>query len=583
MRILLTIYFLFITSIVFSNVLECKTANFTYKIDTNLGGRIVSMVGKDGKEWVGEGNGILMDLAVQQPYSTAELLHKPYSYEIKDSENNTVVTLNSMFSSQIEKTITGIEITKEITFNKNTDIVNVNYKLKNPTNENRKIGFWVQNIVNPSSGKFRTTYRPSTRGTLKYTHPADGVVNLKNDFCFNFVGGWIAVLNPENTDGLVFLTDYNYTKCIYANLGAYTQEWWYDDILIRPNSSFDTSVKFVPIKNLNSVDYASRNYIVSSEITRNGSNAVIKVKTLSNVDYKNKKIKIVATKYPEKMVISEKEGTLSGVLSENSLAIDNLNSKDDIIYNIYYPDTKESFEIFSPGVAILFSETTYLIKAPKKVKNIVKPDLKVRIKNNIPNLLHLRGLFSEHYKLDEVCKYKGFNYKEGYYFSNDMGAGASNFPEDYDEMFKYDLIVINHVPANAFNEDKWNMLYDYVKYGGNILFIGGPMCITGYDAVDDASNILLPFSYDKFSKLKRYKNGSKLDNVGIYEYSTLVPTKSLDKIKPYLYSKSIGSGKIYIFTPLVLSQNYEKEGFWNKDNYIKFMSDLLTNLSGENK
>ena len=104
---------------------------------------------------------------------------------------------------------------------------------------------------------------------------------------------------------------------------------------------------------------------MAKEIKRDGNLAIFSTKTLSIGDYENKTIKITAKKYPDMKIIGETEGKLTGKFTDFELKMDNLNPKDDIVYNVYFPDTNEEYEAFSPGVAVLFTETDYKIKPPK--------------------------------------------------------------------------------------------------------------------------------------------------------------------------------------------------------------------------
>ena len=568
-----TLFILILTLMIsysFAEPIIVKTKTLTWTLDPAVGGHITSLTDEQGRNYIGKDNFMLLDLCTQQDYAQGDLKFAPYECFIKEEGDTTVITLSNSFTT---RDAAGVKLTKQLTFNKNTDNLNCKYTLSNPTDTNKKVGLWIQNICGPNDG-IRWTYRPSTKGTIEYEYPInDPNYSQKNDFTFNLTQGFIGVLNKEAKMGVVFLPDYNWLKCIYSCMGGYTQEWWYSDTLIKPDKSFETVFTIVPFEGLDRIDFASSNYIMSKTITRDGNVATFDTQTLALGDYENKTIKITAKKYPDMNIIGEAEGKLTDKITSFSLKMDNLNSKDDIVYNVYFPDTNEEYEAFSAGVAVLYTETDYKIKAPKKIKDKEKPNLITRTPNEKLNILQARGLFADKYLFKYIAK-DNFDYSEALYYSTDLGSGLKNFPEDYDDIFKYDIIVLNHIPANGFNEDLWDLLKDYVTYGGKVLFIGGPMCITGYDKEDDPSQILLPFEYKALSKIVKAKK--PLENAGIYEYEVNVKTDT--KVTDYLYKIKVGEGALYFFTPTVLSQEMEAEGFWNNPDYVEFMRGLIKKL-----
>ncbi|MBQ0104706.1 MAG: hypothetical protein KBT47_01560, partial [Armatimonadetes bacterium] len=63
-------------------------------IDTDNGGKIVSMKDSEGKEWLKDGF-MLGDLTVEQPYNQADLLNKPHSHSIKEEGSKKIISLSA--------------------------------------------------------------------------------------------------------------------------------------------------------------------------------------------------------------------------------------------------------------------------------------------------------------------------------------------------------------------------------------------------------------------------------------------------------------------------------------------------------
>ncbi|MBQ0104705.1 MAG: hypothetical protein KBT47_01555, partial [Armatimonadetes bacterium] len=335
-------------------------------------------------------------------------------------------------------------------------------------------------MVNPKEAELRAGFRPSVTGTLTGEFPSKAQQDYSKAPLFNFTQGFNAVVSPNEKAGVVFLPDYNMLKCLYTYYEAVSQEWWYDSTFFHPGSSFETEFLIVPFFGLSRVDFADSDYIMSKEITRDGNMAEININILTE---KQDIITIEAYEYPKMKLL----GKSVAENSKGKLALNNVTGKTDILFKVRFPE--KDFEAFSPGVAVLGEETQYKIPPPKKIKNIEKPDLTVRKQNEIPNILEAKGLFANTYRFNEISQKQGWEYTPSYYSIGEMGTRLAYFPEtyDYETINKYDLIIMNHIPADAYNESTWDFLYDYVSYGGKILFIGGPMCICGYDKDNDYS------------------------------------------------------------------------------------------------
>jgi uncharacterized membrane protein len=52
--------------------------------------------------------------------------------------------------------------------------------------------------------------------------------------------------------------------------------------------------------------------------------------------------------------------------------------------------------------------------------------------------------------------------------------GVETFPGTYDELFRYDLVVLSDVNYKALGDIAMEMICDYVHEGGSLLVVGGP-------------------------------------------------------------------------------------------------------------
>ncbi len=106
--------------------------------------------------------------------------------------------------------------------------------------------------------------------------------------------------------------------------------------------------------------------------------------------------------------------------------------------------------------------------------------------------MHLRGIFHEYYRLPEAAKAINAELKYGSYGVFVYGPSLSYFPVDYPELMSYDVIVLNNVPIEAFDEISLQYLRDYVQNGGALLVIGGHWAFGGGGYKGSALEKLLP-------------------------------------------------------------------------------------------
>ena len=241
-------------------------------VDPSQGGRVSSFIWKaTGKEWVLAGEcGFFLDHVWQQTWP-GELIHRPYSARILDrGPERATVEVAVTIEGKGDKNIEGVRLVRTMTVTGDRPGIEVTIRLENPTAEPRAPGLWVQNA--PQVGGVRDdlwTFRPSTRGIIRasanYSSGAcvitPGEYKAADDFRSDPVAGWTAQTYPPSGEGVVFLMDYNYLRCLYDNAGSQTVEWWYDQVRLAPGKSFETRFTMWPISGMRAVGYAGRTLV----------------------------------------------------------------------------------------------------------------------------------------------------------------------------------------------------------------------------------------------------------------------------------------------------------------------------------
>jgi hypothetical protein len=235
---------------------------------------------------------------------------------------------------------------------------------------------------------------------------------------------------------------------------------------------------------------------------------------------------------------------------------------------------KEHFELWYPGS---FGRNRnpadgspfYKIPSPAKQKTLLRPKRIVRTYRKYPQVLFLKGLLSDSYRLEQAVKKinPDSRIKEGYaYNSSAFGPQLDYFPYDYGTLMSYDLIIIGDISVATIGETGLEMLKDYVQYGGNLLVVGGPFAYGdgGYKGtvMDEILPVLSQGPFDlrpvtgvmKLSlNQELIKKGSFQTRKGV-EYLHQVKVKPRGRVlltygeEPFLVAGTYGKGKIICLT-----------------------------------
>ncbi|MCG2660171.1 MAG: hypothetical protein L6437_08010, partial [Kiritimatiellae bacterium] len=257
-------------------VVLMENAVMKLTIDPSQGGRVSSFIWKaTGADWVLPGNtGFFMDHVWQQTWP-GELLGKEYEVKIlgKGPERGVIQAIATI-NGKGDKAIEGVRLIRTMEIFKDSPRIEVAFRLENPTSEPRAPGLWVQNCIHVGGKATEAvwTYRPSTRGVIAASldPETDQIIGKEHSFIYDPVAGWSAEVNPAGKEGVVFLMDYNWLRCLYNNGGSRSVEWWYDQENLGAGKSFETKVIMWPFSGLTGVSYASPELVADLNITVTG-------------------------------------------------------------------------------------------------------------------------------------------------------------------------------------------------------------------------------------------------------------------------------------------------------------------------
>jgi hypothetical protein len=116
----------------------------------------------------------------------------------------------------------------------------------------------------------------------------------------------------------------------------------------------------------------------------------------------------------------------------------------------------------------------YQFTLPPKVKKYLKPDVIKLQANAKPRILFVRGLWADFQGMDEALKTMGdVEVVNGWMKQAAIGETLGNFPASYEELLSYNTIILANVSGGMLGDLGQEMLADFAKAGGGILFLSG--------------------------------------------------------------------------------------------------------------
>lgn len=181
---------------------------------------------------------------------------------------------------------------------------------------------------------------------------------------------------------------------------------------------------------------------------------------------------------------------------------------------------KHTYEYYWPGksgekfnLVAGCNLATYYRKPPKKIKEYLKPkDLAYKL-NLPPRALEFRGPGFSKMRVMEAAARAGIREFNGAYFIfNWSGGTLDKVPTSFEEMFSYDLLIVNGVNAMSLTDFGLEATKEFVKQGGALLVIGGFYAYGAGGYADTALEEMLPVKLSgKMPDLERLAKPSPLE------------------------------------------------------------------------
>lgn len=479
-------------------------------IAPSRGGRGVRFYLKDHEqELVGEHNlGFFLDHWSAHTWPSG-LMHLPYSAEeVKSGEEVgirlkiTVPTLgggkgdaNSKKSLNIptDKEFRGLEIIKTIWLKNDSNMVQVDMEVRNPTEQSRSCGLHIQHAfrMSPNADNFRWDM-PSDKGIYGPTRQNGGKVS--GPFWIEKpTAGWMSVTDFKGRISLIFEFDYNYLDRLYSC--GQTAEWVMEPVLLSSGQSFKTTYRIHAASDFERITHANKGLLAGIRAYKKGDDTLINLDIAANdKPLENLKVRLKTFSYKDKTLRKEQVFSVKSLSRKRQSFVTLSPGKEEIVikaevtgpndmnecFEYNYLDERTEYERrfnygqIGNGAAALAGGkgSGYSMKQPLKIKKTTTPDFSkiAKFPKDKNKILVLFGLYTEHLQIYETfCNVPNTLI----HWCNARPNGIESFPAKYEDLFQFRTVFMCNVNSKSLRFHCLEMLRNYVAQGGTIVITGG--------------------------------------------------------------------------------------------------------------
>ena len=529
-----------------ANMVELKNDWLTVRVDLARGARVASFLYKGFEnqdvvfDYAAGNGGLCKDLWTVQGWPGEFDKRKFESQIVTNGPSEVVVKTWTTSTGEARKgindTLSELLLTKTYTLRQGDRALNLKVEITNKGSKGKRPAYWFQNALDFDGERKNNLYWRPTR------HAVDMISQTVNsEYGYWYVAipraGWNGVTNAKLKRGLMFLMDYNTTQQLYDNCAANTAEWMYNDTAIPVGKTWVTDIVVIPTEGYAGYRHGDRDLVAHFETTETPAGLLIDhtisaaSSPLKDVTVKTKVIGAIAKAkweaeapaltVPElgfaplqRQVSVAGVGAMPCVVQVTVTGTDALGKRKNIFYEDYFggkAGRNLNLEQLQPH---------YVFTAPPKVVQYLKPDVIKLQAHAKPRILFVRGLWADFQGIDEALKkMDDVEVVDAWMKQAALGETLGNFPASYEELLSYNAIVLANVSGGMLGDLGQEMLADFAKAGGGILFLSG-----------DRTYGQAGFSNPNFTPLipATFKSGG--DYARLPKPSALLPAKGDDSL-----------------------------------------------------
>lgn len=481
-------------------------------------------------DWKTENGGLFKDLWYQQGWP-GEFDQRLYESEIvKAGPDEAIVrtwTVSTGVKGNVKKEdLADIRLVKTFSLKAGDRALAVAYEFTNQGAKGRRPAFWSQHAFDFDGKRKNSVYWRSTRFGVDWIAEEKRVSECGYWFVAQVNAGWNGTTQRQLRQGLMFLMDYNDVMQVYDNSGANTTEWMYDDVAIPAGKTWKTEVRVIPTEGFAGYSYGGREvigYLEAKEVpgglriehTVAAASGELKDVVISTevvaarggwqVKGDDLKAATLGTKPLQQAVLVAGIGPMPCVVKVTVTAT----GADGKPVTVLYADYVGGKAGRNQDLVTL--DPIFPFAVPEKRKQYLKPDVIKLQANATPRVLFVRGLWAEFQGIDEALKRIGdVTVVDAWMKRTALGETLGNFPASYEDLLSYDVIILGNVSGPMLSGVGQEMLADFVKAGGGLLFLGGDRTYGQTQFTNLSFEKLVPLMSDAVGDYGRLKAPSGL-------------------------------------------------------------------------
>ena len=213
--------------------------------------------------------------------------------------------------------------------------------------------------------------------------------------------------------------------------------------------------------------------------------------------------------------------------------------------------------------------------------------------NGALDALVVRGLYNRLYQIDAALKaIPGSQQRDAYTsYHQQQGTRLTGYQWDWKPMWDLDVIVLADVETKGLNYGQVLMLSEWVKDGGGLLVLGGPLTLGQDDNMARAWPLLLPVDLKGPWEIRKCDPPVKVPAWGdaAVMYRHLVTPKEGAEVllqgaggEPLLVGRGYGKGRVAVFAGTVLGEAPAgSEDFWKTDAWKAQLTKAISWVAGK--
>ncbi len=226
-------------------------------------------------------------------------------------------------------------------------------------------------------------------------------------------------------------------------------------------------------------------------------------------------------------------------------------------------------------------------------RSFQRPEGLTKTDDGVLDVLVVRGLFNRLYQIDAALKTLPHAKQSDAYTSYhpQQGTRLQGYDWDWQPIWQQDVIVLADVETKGLNYGQVLLLSEWVKDGGGLLILGGPVTLGQDDNMKRAWPLLLPVELSGPWELCKCEPPVKIAGMGdaAVLYRHLVKPKPGAQVtlqgeggEPLLVQHPYGQGRVAVFAGTVLGEaSAGTKAFWEMPEWVAQLAQTVRWLSGK--